>query len=247
VKRTHYSYAHYADTAVASGFDQLRFGGPIGQLVAEAQERVLVDFAGDVSGRAVLDVGTGTGRAAFILAPRGAHVTGLDFSLEMMRVGADRARRESHAVSFLRGDAHGLPFPDRSFDTSLSFRVLMHTPGWRTCVQELCRVSRTHVIVDYPAMVSAASLQAMARRLKARLGRPTEAYRVFPDHTMDEAFAEAGFRVVRRHRQFVLPIALHKTIGSRRFSEGVEGVLAHAGLVGLIGSPVTILAERCAR
>jgi ubiquinone/menaquinone biosynthesis C-methylase UbiE len=247
VKRTHYSYAHYADTDVASGFDQLRFGGPIGQLVADEQERVLLMLAGDLAGRDVLDVGTGTGRAAFILAREGARVTGLDFSMEMMRVGADRARRERRAVGFLRGDAHGLPFPDRRFDTSVSFRVLMHTPGWRTCVQELCRVTRHRVIVDYPAFGSAASLQAAARRVKQRLGRPTEAYRVFRDRVMDEAFAEAGFRVIRRHRQFLLPIALHKAIGSRRFSEGVEGVLASAGLVGLFGSPVTILAERCAR
>ncbi len=35
----HYSYAHYADARVAAGFDQLRFGGPIGQLVAELQEQ----------------------------------------------------------------------------------------------------------------------------------------------------------------------------------------------------------------
>jgi SAM-dependent methyltransferase len=247
VKRSHYSYAHYADTDVASGFDQLRFGGPIGALVADEQERVLLDLAGELPGRTVLDVGTGTGRAAFILAREGARVTGLDFSMEMMRVGADRARREGRGVGFLRGDAHGLPFPDRSFDTSVSFRVLMHTPGWRTCVQELCRVTRQRVIVDYPALASAASVQAAARRLKQRLGRPTEAYRVFRDGVMDQAFAEAGFRVVRRHRQFLLPIALHKTIGSRGFSERLEGVLASAGLVGRFGSPVTILAERCAR
>jgi ubiquinone/menaquinone biosynthesis C-methylase UbiE len=247
VKRAHYSYAHYADTAVASGFDQLRFGGPIGQLVAEAQEQVLVDFAGDLAGRAVLDVGTGTGRAAFILARGGARVTGLDFSIEMMRVGAERARLESRAVSFLRGDAHGLPFPDRAFDASVSFRVLMHTPGWRTCVQELCRVSRERVIVDYPALASFASVQAAARRVKQRLGRPTEAYRVFGDRLMDDAFAEAGFRVVRRHRQFLLPIALHKTIGSRRWSERAEQAFARVGLVDRLGSPVTVLAERCAR
>jgi ubiquinone/menaquinone biosynthesis C-methylase UbiE len=247
VKRTHYSYAHYADTDVASGFDALRFGGPIGALVAEAQERVLLDLAGELAGRAVLDVGTGTGRAAFILSREGAQVTGLDFSMEMMRVGADRAKREGRGVGFLRGDAHGLPFPDRRFDTSVSFRVLMHTPGWRTCVQELCRVTRHRVIVDYPALASAASVQAAARRAKQRLGRPTEAYRVFRDGVMDAAFAEAGFRVVRRHRQFVLPIAFHKAIGSRGFSELVEGALAGVGLVGLFGSPVTILAERCAR
>lgn len=247
MKRSHYSYAHYADTDVAAGFDALRFGGPIGALVADAQEHVLLDLAGTLRGREVLDVGTGTGRAAFILEREGARVTGLDYSMPMMRVGADRARRDGRGVAFLRGDAHGLPFPDRAFDLSVSFRVLMHTPGWRTCVQELCRVSRDRVIVDYPAAASAASLQAAARRAKARLGLQTEAYRVFRDRAMDEAFAEAGFRVVRRHRQFVLPIALHKAIGSRRFTERVERLLARAGVVALAGSPVTLVAERCAR
>jgi ubiquinone/menaquinone biosynthesis C-methylase UbiE len=246
VKRTHYSYAHYADTSVAEGFDELRFGGPIGHLVADAQEQVLVDLAGDVSGRAVLDVGTGTGRAAFILGRLGARVAGLDASLEMLRVGAGRSRREPGRVSFLRGDAHQLPFADRAFDTSVSFRVLMHTPGWRTCVGELCRVSQRRVIVDYPSASSAAALQALARHAAQRLGRRTEAYRVFRDGTMDEAFAVAGFRVVRRHRQFLLPIALHKAVGRRRFSEAVEALMARTGLVGLFGSPVTILAERCA-
>ena len=40
----HYSYAVYADPAHAGRFDQLRFSGPIGTLLAETQEQVLVDF-----------------------------------------------------------------------------------------------------------------------------------------------------------------------------------------------------------
>jgi hypothetical protein len=43
----------------------------------------------------------------------------------------------------------------------------------------------------------------------------------------------------------VLPIALHKLIGSRSFTTAVERVLAAAGILRLVGSPVTILAERC--
>ena len=56
---------------MADRFEQVRFGGPIGALLAETQERVLVDFAGPLEGRAVLDVGTGTGRAA-LRSPRAA-------------------------------------------------------------------------------------------------------------------------------------------------------------------------------
>ena len=37
--RSHYSYAHYAIADVAEGFDALRFGGPIGQLLADTDAR----------------------------------------------------------------------------------------------------------------------------------------------------------------------------------------------------------------
>ena len=68
--RSHYSYAQYADPDVAAGFDALRFGGPIGELLAETQERVIVEFLGSLDGQRVLDVGTGTGRAAARECPR---------------------------------------------------------------------------------------------------------------------------------------------------------------------------------
>jgi len=242
---THYSYAHYADQRVAEGFDQLRFGGPIGALVAETQERVLLDFAGALGGVAVIDVGTGTGRAARALARRGAHVTGIDASAEMLQVGEARAQAEQLAIEFLRGDAHLLPFPDRHFDVSVSLRVLMHTPGWRQCIGELCRVTRSRIIVDYPALVSVAAVQALARRARHAAGGKTEAYRVFSDRAMAETFAAHGFRITRVHRLFTLPIAIHKTIGSRAFTERLEGLCGRVGLLGLFGSPVTILAERC--
>ena len=89
----HYSYAAYADPAMAESFDAKRFGGPIGQILLDDQERVLAEFLGDVSGRRILDLGTGTGRAAIALARRGALVTGIDASSEMLRVARTRAQR----------------------------------------------------------------------------------------------------------------------------------------------------------
>jgi 2-polyprenyl-3-methyl-5-hydroxy-6-metoxy-1,4-benzoquinol methylase len=246
-RREHYSYTHYADPTTASSFDERRFGGPIGALVAADQAAVLADFIGPLSGRSILDVGTGTGRGALLLARGGARVTGIDASGQMLAVARQRAAQQQLAVEFLNGDAHAIPFPDGAFDVAISLRVLMHTPDWRRVIAELCRVSRQGVVFDYPSARSAALGQSVARAALHRLGARTEPYRVFSDGAIDRALAAAGFRVAARHRQFVLPIAVHKAIGSRSFTEASERLLKRAGLLALAGSPVTLLAERCAR
>jgi len=246
-RREHYSYTYYADPTTASRFDERRFGGPIGELVAADQAAVLAGYVGPTAGRSILDIGTGTGRAAILLARGGARVTGLDASEQMLAVARQRAAQEHLAIDLVTGDAHAVAFPDRRFDVAISLRVLMHTPDWRRVIAELCRVSRDRVVFDYPSARSAALLQSMARAALHRLGGSTEPYRVFSDAAIDRALAAAGFRVVARHRQFVLPIAVHKAIGSRSFTAISERLLKRAGLLALAGSPVTLLAERCAR
>jgi SAM-dependent methyltransferase len=69
--------------------------------------------------RRVLDVGTGTGGAAFAIAERfpDAEVVGIDFSTEMV----ERARSKitgpfSGRVSFHQADASSLPYPAGHFD-----------------------------------------------------------------------------------------------------------------------------------
>jgi ubiquinone/menaquinone biosynthesis C-methylase UbiE len=246
VKREpHYSYSVYADPSVARTFDERRFGGPIGELVAGDQARAVLEFVGDVVGRGVLDVGTGTGRAALLLARHGARVTAIDPSEEMLDVARRRASEEGANIAFGTGDAHALDFPDRSFDVAVSLRVLMHTPRWPICLRELCRVSRHLVIVDYPSARSVALLESAVRRIGHAVGASREPYRVFADSRLTRELAAAGFRRKAAHRQFVLPIALHKMVNSRRTTQAVEGALERAGLLRLFGSPVTLVAERC--
>lgn len=242
----HYSYSHYADPATARSFDDKRFGGPIGELVAGTQARVLANFIGRIHQRNILDVGTGTGRAALLLARGGARVTAIDASEAMLAVARQRAAAEGVSVKWQLGDAHQLDFPDRSFDVVVSLRVLMHTPKWRRCIAELCRVAGRLVIVDYPSAASVARVESFARRIAHKAGLQTEPYRVFSQREIVEAFDRSGFRVRSVHRQFVLPIALHKAIGSRRFTVRVEDMLDRAGLLTYVGSPVSIVAERCA-
>jgi hypothetical protein len=78
------------------------------------------------------------------------------------------------------------------------------------------------------------------------MGAKNEPYRVFTPGSVAEAFDRNGFRIRSMHRQFVLPISLHKAIGSRRFTAATERLLDHAGLLKPFGSPVTLVAERCA-
>jgi demethylmenaquinone methyltransferase/2-methoxy-6-polyprenyl-1,4-benzoquinol methylase len=87
----------------------------------------LVSAIGPGPGQRILDVATGTGLVAFALARRGAEVVGLDQSEDMLS-GA-RARQAAIGplpgqVSFVRGEAERLPFPDDSFD-ALSFTYLL--------------------------------------------------------------------------------------------------------------------------
>ena len=242
--RDHYSYDFYADPAMARSFEERRFGGPIGQLVAAEQARVLANMIGRIHERSVLDVGTGAGRAALMLARGGARVTAIDASEQMLDEARKRAAEQLVKVNFLRGDAHHLDFKDRSFDAVVCLRVLMHTPDWRQSLAELCRVADRLVIFDYPSAMSAALAQSVVRRMFSAVGGRTEAYRVFRHATIQRALAGSQFRIRSVHRQFVMPIQLHKMIGSRRFTTRSERVLDRLGLLRLLGSPVTVCAER---
>src|SRR5204862_4174126 len=125
----------------------------------------------------------------------GARVIGVDASDEMLTVARTRAAAEGVEVRFETGDAHALAFPDRSVDAVVSLRLLMHTPDWRRCVAELCRVARDLVVVDYPAAASVALLESAARRVAHAVGARTEPYRVFTDGAIDRGVAEWGYRI----------------------------------------------------
>src|SRR6185295_8611792 len=144
----HYSYAMYADRKMADSFEDRRFGGPIGELVAKTQARVLANMIGRIKDRSIIDVATGTGRAALLLALGGALVTAVDASEEMLAVARRKAAETGVTVNFQRGDAHALKFDDRSFDVAVCLRLLMHAQEWQQCMSELCRIAERLVIFD---------------------------------------------------------------------------------------------------
>lgn len=78
----------------------------------------LISHFPTAEGRAlkVLDIGTGPGFYAIILAKRGFDVTAVDYSEGMLREAKSNAGELAEKIRFMRMDAHELDFPDDSFD-----------------------------------------------------------------------------------------------------------------------------------
>ena len=102
---------------------------------------LFVNFAGITAARRILDVGCGTGNLSFNLArnPNINSVRGVDFS----QVYIEHAKRHNNdaRIDFQVGDACALPFPDATFDHSLSMLVLQFIPQPELAVREMRRVT----------------------------------------------------------------------------------------------------------
>jgi SAM-dependent methyltransferase len=111
----------------------------------------LVEWIGPSGNERVLDIGTGTGIAARLIATEVGSVVGVDISNAMLATAHNLAIQNGHRnANFTQGDAHSLPFSEESFDLVISsfgfnatdprislpevHRVLAH--GGRLCFQE---------------------------------------------------------------------------------------------------------------
>jgi len=89
----------------------------------------------------VLDVASGDGVLAELLAPRARSIHCLDISQRVVDAGKERLRNYTN-VSFAAGDMHELPVADASFDTVLLTHALTYTRQPQTVFNEVNRVLR---------------------------------------------------------------------------------------------------------
>jgi SAM-dependent methyltransferase len=107
---------------------------------------LLVKFAQVTEGDVVLDVGCGTGALAFTVAGvPSTRVTGVDRSHAYIGFAEDHT--EDDRVRFEVGDAQALPFPDGTFDRTLSLLVLNFVPDRVAALREMIRVTRPKGVV----------------------------------------------------------------------------------------------------
>src|SRR5262245_18640167 len=70
----------------------------------------------------------------------------------------------------------GLPFHNKTFDTVLAFDVLEHCDCLHHVFDELCRVSRSHLIIGLPNMYEwhFRAMFALGKNLSGKYGLPLE-------------------------------------------------------------------------
>lgn len=220
-----------------------RFSGDVGRYFLDVQERAVVDLLKRVPGRTVLDVGGAHGQVAVPLRTNGYEVTILGSSPACDHNLENRLGREG-VFRFVVGDLLNLPFRDRSFDFVVSFRLLPHVERWKLLIEELARVARFGVIVDFPTVWSVNLFSPLLFRLKKRIERNTRPYTLFTTGSVRKAFHRSGYGNFAAKGQFLFPMALHRWTGLNRALVAAERVSRRSGATDRIGSPVILLAVR---
>ncbi len=95
------------------------------------------------AGERVLDIACGTGNTTLMARARGAVVTGLDLTPELLASARKRAAEEGYGdITWKEGDAEALPFPDGAFDVVVSSCGLMFAPDQQKVANEVARVTK---------------------------------------------------------------------------------------------------------
>jgi SAM-dependent methyltransferase len=195
-------FAHHAEE-----WDTLRLlhgaDGPV--------ERALEHALSGAGLGALLDVGTGTGRIAELLAPYADHVTALDKSPEMLRLA--RARLQglpADKLDLVLGDFTALPFADAGFDTVLFHQVLHFALDPDLALAEAARVARSGARIAIVDLAAHDREELRSRHAHARLG--------FSDEQMLAMLAEAGFDPAAPIALPGTPLTVKIWTGARRAS-----------------------------
>jgi SAM-dependent methyltransferase len=165
-------------------------------------KRQLVDLAGGVTGKVVVDAGSGFGMVSNLLASWGArHVLALEvhtpMALTHARVNARHFPDLAGRVSVIRGDAMRFPLRTGSADLVLSIEAISHYFDVDAFLDECTRVLRPggHVIVSDGNNGANPRLRAHTLELWQRLEEGPEG--VFGEHEVPEPMVKRRERIVR--------------------------------------------------
>ncbi|MBI2313352.1 MAG: class I SAM-dependent methyltransferase [Betaproteobacteria bacterium] len=149
-------------------------------------------------GESLLDVGCGTGYFSRRFAGAALAVTGIDADPGMIEFARTHA---AAGERYLPGDARRLPFPDRSFDLTVSVTALCFISEEVAALGEIARVTRRRFALGLLNRHSLLYLQ------KGRDGG-SGAYRGAHWHTdgeLRELLAQAGIQRVASHYAIFVP------------------------------------------
>jgi len=163
----------------------------------------ILDLAGDVSGRQILDAGCGAGPLFEALRDRGGIVTGFDSSAKMLELARERLGED--AALRVADIGEPLPFPDGAFDDVIAALVLHYLEDWTAPLAEIRRVlkpgGRLIMAVNHPIIFKLVHPEAdyfktvkWSDEYTFSGQKAVLTYWHRPLHAMTDAFTAAGFR-----------------------------------------------------
>lgn len=112
-------------------------------------DEAFTDFVKDTlqprPGQRILDVGCGRGKAQVHLSRlrlTQVQLFAVDMAIDRVQAALAAARSHNIRAGFAAADARSLPFPDATFDSTLTVAVLQHIHDVSGAVAELARVTR---------------------------------------------------------------------------------------------------------
>jgi ubiquinone/menaquinone biosynthesis C-methylase UbiE len=174
-----------------------RISGSWEERHAEPQElERLRSFSGHFHlqpGERVLDAGCGSGRLlpviGAMIGPTGSLVE-LDFAPGMLAAG--RGKPHGDNVTFILGDAHALPFPDRDFDRVIALALLPHLDDKGLALREFHRVLKPGGWLIIAHQMGREALD----QLHGQSSEPVKHDRLPEKRILNDLLSQAGFSAI---------------------------------------------------
>lgn len=140
----------------------------IAPIAVEVVDRA--DGVAAIQGRDLVDLACGTGNVALAASARGARVTALDITAELVAIGADAAQEAGRTIRWVTADAADTGLDDDSFDVAASNMGIIFVDPDRQ-VTELARLLRPGATLAFSSWVRATH-NPFFDPIVAVLGRP---------------------------------------------------------------------------
>ena len=163
---------------------------------------ITIDYAGDLTGKSLLDIATGTGIvprfAAKKIGDKGK-IVGIDINKGMLAVAA---KLSIPHTELLYGDAEKLPFDSSAFDIVTCSQGFQFFPDKNAAASEMYRVLRTGgraVLATWSSLTENPAHEMLVNAIEKHYGKDAAKYLYPPFAYVDKAmmrenFETAGFK-----------------------------------------------------
>jgi len=136
------------------------FQNPANRCTFELETKLMLNMLKPEQGRTLLDIGCGTGAGLLKYLETGLQVTGLDPSLYMLDLAAEKVKNR---VDLHRGFAENLPFDDNSFHYTSLVTTLEFVENPIKALEEACRVAKDRMFIG---VLNRYAIKGIQRRVK---------------------------------------------------------------------------------